>query len=176
MRSFIEGTVNAGRPVGSGQYSAKMATWGQDYGGPLRPDQIGDLASFILNWEATALAGESQVAAQPTPTPLASDASPVEIGMAAYTASGLRRLPRRAGRRWCWSAPTLAASPRALVHTVPGLSAQEYIHQSIVQPNAYIVPECPSGPCAPNLMPQTFGQTLSPAELDGLVQYLLTLE
>jgi len=59
---------------------------------------------------------------------------------------------------------------------VPGLSAEEYIHQSIVQPNAFVVPECPSGPCAPNLMPATYEQTLSPAELDGLVQYLLTLE
>ena len=57
-----------------------------------------------------------------------------------------------------------------------GLSAEEYITQSIVEPNAYIVPECPTGPCAPNLMTQTLGDTLSEAELNGLVQYLLTLE
>jgi len=42
-----------------------------------------------------------------------------------------------------------------------------YIKQSIVDPNAVIV----SG-YQPDVMPQTFGQTLSPKELDGLVAFL----
>jgi len=172
LRSFIEGTVNAGRPVDSGQYSAKMATWGQEYGGPLRPDQISDLASFVLNWETTAVTGEP-VAAEPTPTPLASDASPVEIGAAAYTAQGCAGCHGEPGGAGLVG-PNLGGLATRAGSTVPGLSAEEYIHQSIVQPNAYVVPECPSGPCAANLMPQTYEQTLSPAELDGLVQYLLT--
>lgn len=174
LRSFIEGTVNAGRPVGSGQYSAKMATWGQAYGGPLRPDQVSDLASFILNWEATAVGGEPQVA-QPTPTPLASDASPVEIGTAVYAATGCAGCHGEPGGAGLVG-PNLGGIATRAATRVPGLSAEEYIHQSIVQPNAFVVPECPSGPCAPNLMPATYEQTLSPAELDGLVQYLLTLE
>ena len=174
LRSFIEGTVNAGRPVGSGQYSAKMATWGQAYGGPLRPDQVSDLASFILNWEATAVGGEPQVA-QPTPTPLASDASPVEIGTATYAAAGCAGCHGEPGGAGLVG-PNLGGIATRAATRVPGLSAEEYIHQSIVQPNAFVVPECPSGPCAPNLMPATYEQTLSPAELDGLVQYLLTLE
>jgi len=173
LRSFIEGTVNAGRPVDSGQYSAKMATWGQEYGGPLRPDQISDLASFVLNWETTAVTGDP-VAAEPTPTPLASDASPVEIGAAAYTAQGCAGCHGEPGGAGLVG-PNLGGLATRAGSTVPGLSAEEYIHQSIVQPNAYVVPECPSGPCAANLMPQTYEQTLSPAELDGLVQYLLTL-
>lgn len=175
LRSFIEGTVNAGRPVGSGQYSAKMATWGQAYGGPLRPDQVRDVASFILNWEASAVAGESTAAAQPTPAAPAADASPVEIGMAVYAASGCAGCHGEPGGAGLVG-PNLGGLATRAATTVPGLSAEEYIHQSIVEPNAYVVPECPSGPCAPNLMPQTFGQSLSPAELDGLVQYLLTLE
>jgi mono/diheme cytochrome c family protein len=174
LRSFIEGTVNAGRPVGSGEYSAKMATWGQEYGGPLRPDQIKDVASFILNWETTAVGGEP-VAAQPTPTPLPSDASPVDIGTAAYTAQGCAGCHGEPGGAGLVG-PNLGGIATRAGSTVPGLSAEEYIRQSIVQPNAYVVPECPSGPCAPNLMPATYGQTLAPAELDGLVQYLLTLE
>lgn len=175
LRSFIEGTVNAGRPVGSGQYSAKMATWGQAYGGPLRPDQIRDVASFILNWEASAVAGGSEVAAQPTPTPPAADASPIEIGKAVYTSSGCAGCHGEPGGAGLVG-PNLGGLATRAATTVPGLSAEEYIHQSIVEPNAYVVPDCPNGPCAPGLMPQTFGQTLSPAELDGLVQYLLTLE
>lgn len=174
LRSFIEGTVNAGRPVGSGQYSAKMATWGQDYGGPLRPDQIRDVASFILNWEATAVGGEPQ-AAQPTPTPLPSDASPVDIGKAVYTAAGCAGCHGEPGGAGIVG-PNLGGLATRAGSTVPGQSAEDYIHESIVNPNAHIVPECPNGPCAANLMPQTFGQTLSPAELDGLIQYLLTLE
>ena len=56
LQSYIELTIASGRPVGSGQYAAVMPTWGEEYGGPLRPDQVGDLASYILNWESTAVA------------------------------------------------------------------------------------------------------------------------
>ena len=50
-----------------------------------------------------------------------------------------------------------------------------YIRESIVDPNAYIVP----GPSyrqadGQSVMPKTFGQTLSPAEMDDLVAFLLT--
>jgi mono/diheme cytochrome c family protein len=174
LRTFVESTVNAGRPVGSGEYSGKMATWGQDYGGPLRPDQVRDVASFILNWEATAVGGEPQ-AAQPTPTPLPSDASPVEIGEAVYTSSGCAGCHGAPGAAGIVGPSITGIATRAGT-TVPGQSAEDYIHESIVNPNTFIAPTCPNGPCAANLMPQTFAQTLSPAELDGLVQYLLTLE
>jgi nitric oxide reductase subunit C len=53
--------------------------------------------------------------------------------------------------------------------------AAGYIRESIVDPNAYIVP----GPSyrqadGQSVMPKTFGQTLSPVELDDLVAFLLT--
>lgn len=173
LRGFIEGTVEAGRPVGSGQYAAQMAAWGQTYGGPLRPDQIRDVASFILNWEHTALQGD--VVAQPTPTPLASDASPIEIGQAVYAAQGCAGCHGEPGGVGVIG-PSITGIASRAGDTVPGLSAEEYIRQSIVEPNAFIVPQCPTGPCQPGLMPQNYGQNLAPAELDGLVEYLLTLE
>ncbi|HZD88223.1 MAG TPA: cytochrome c oxidase subunit II [Gaiellaceae bacterium] len=43
-----------------------------------------------------------------------------------------------------------------------------FVRQSIVSPNAYVQPGYPA-----NLMPQTFGKTLSKQELDGLVQFLV---
>ncbi len=52
--------------------------------------------------------------------------------------------------------------------------AAAYIRQSIVDPNAYIVPECPTGPCVQGMMPATFGQTLSEEEIEALVQFLLS--
>lgn len=49
-----------------------------------------------------------------------------------------------------------------------------YVRESIVAPNAYISPECPTGPCTePSAMPANFDQALSEEQLDTLVQYLL---
>ena len=53
--------------------------------------------------------------------------------------------------------------------------AAGYIRESIVDPNAYIV----AGPTyrqadGQSVMPKTFGQTLSPTDLDDLVAFLLT--
>jgi hypothetical protein len=56
------------------------------------------------------------------------------------------------------------------------MSAEDYIHQSIVDPNAFIVPECPTGPCPADLMPQNFESVISPTDLDALIAYLMSLE
>jgi mono/diheme cytochrome c family protein len=175
LRSFIESTVNAGRPVGSGQYSAKMATWGQAYGGPLRPDQVRDVASYILNWEARATGGEQAAAATPTPAPVISG-DPVEVGKATYTAQGCVGCHGEPGGAGIIG-PNLGGIATRAGSTVAGQSAEEYIRTSIVNPNAHIVAQCPTGACtSPSAMPATYGQLLAPEQLDGLVQYLLTLE
>jgi len=44
---------------------------------------------------------------------------------------------------------------------VEGLSAEEYIRQSIQDPNAFIAPTCGSNPCPAGVMLQSFAQTLS---------------
>lgn len=56
---------------------------------------------------------------------------------------------------------------------VPGMTAEEYIHQSIVEPNTYLAPECPNGPCLPNIMPRDYRHRLSETQLKILVDYLL---
>ena len=56
---------------------------------------------------------------------------------------------------------------------VPDLSAEAYIRQSIVDPNAYLAPECPNAPCMPGIMPQNFGTRLTGEQVDLLVSYLL---
>src|SRR5690349_16651683 len=55
-----------------------------------------------------------------------------------------------------------------LDEALKGMSAQQ-ISQSISDPNATITPGYP-----PNVMPQNFGQTLTPDQLTALVQYLQT--
>jgi hypothetical protein len=55
---------------------------------------------------------------------------------------------------------------------VEGLSSEEYIRQSLLEPNAVIAPECPTGPCLPNLMVQNLDEILTAEELDAVVAYL----
>jgi len=52
----------------------------------------------------------------------------------------------------------------------PGLSAEEYIRQSILDPGAYVVPGYQDS------MPRDLGRDLSPTDLDALVAYLLSLK
>ena len=46
-------------------------------------------------------------------------------------------------------------------------SLEQFIHESIVDPNAYIAPGFPKG-----VMPTTFGQQIPADQLAQLVQYL----
>jgi cytochrome c peroxidase len=58
---------------------------------------------------------------------------------------------------------------------ISGSSAGEYIRESILDPNAFIAPECPTGGCPENVMLQTFAESLSQADLDLIVSYLSAL-
>jgi cytochrome c oxidase subunit 2 len=51
-----------------------------------------------------------------------------------------------------------------------GQSPQQYVHDSIADPGKFTVPGFPKG-----VMPSTFGQQLSPQQLDALVKYLLSV-
>jgi mono/diheme cytochrome c family protein len=51
-----------------------------------------------------------------------------------------------------------------------------YIRESIVDPQAVIVENCPNGPCSPDDgMPTLYAQTLTEEEVDALVWYLMGL-
>ena len=179
LRTYIESTVNSGRPVGSGKYSAKMATWGKAYGGPLRPDQISDVASFILNWEATALGTGSAITQTVSTTPAIDETlPPIELGKAVYAANGCAGCHGDPSANTAGAVgPTMAGIASRGGNEVAGMSAADYIRQSILQPSAHIVAQCPTGACAnPSVMPATFSTTISPKQLDGLLEYLLTLE
>ena len=53
---------------------------------------------------------------------------------------------------------------------VPGLSAEEYLRQSIVEPNAYVVDGFPTGQMFNN-----YAEVLTEEDIDNLVAFLLTL-
>lgn len=69
--------------------------------------------------------------------------------------------------------PDLSAIGYEAGGRVAGMSAAEYIDQSIVNPNAYLAPVCPNGPCLPNIMPKDYSSRLSAEQLDTLVTFLL---
>jgi len=67
--------------------------------------------------------------------------------------------------------PSLAGVATRARTRVPGLSAEAYLRQSILEPEAYIVPGFPAGQMVNNL-----GQVLTPTQVDDLVAFLLTLK
>ncbi len=64
--------------------------------------------------------------------------------------------------------PSMAGLVNRVMINETGLDAQEYIRQSILEPDAYLTAGFN------DLMPKTYGQSLSPGQLDALIAYLLT--
>lgn len=173
LRSYIAGTIAAGRPVMSADWPAPMPTWGQAYGGPLRNDQIEDLTNYVLNWQEAAVAAGPEA----TPEPVEVSGDPVERGMSFFVSKGCGGCHMIAGLEGAAGlvGPELTQIATNAVGRVEGQTAEEYIRTSILSPTAYVVPECPQGPCAA-VMPQNYGEQLATQELDDIVTYLLTLE
>ena len=71
-------------------------------------------------------------------------------------------------------------------YTGKAKTAEDYIRESILDPNAYVVPNEPGkGPYSTvnpttgqhtSVMPASIGQTLSPGDLDAIVKYLASLK
>lgn len=54
-------------------------------------------------------------------------------------------------------------------------TTEEYLLEAIQSPDAFIAPECPTGPCGAGVMPASLAQTLNADELNGIVKYLASL-
>lgn len=168
VENYIKSTISAGRP------GTVMQPWSQAYGGPLRDDEIQDITNFIMNWEPTAgQLPEGIEKAEATPIP---ESQLVTVGGELFKSEGCVSCHTIGGVSQGQVGPDLThigtvAAERAAEAGVD--SAETYIRQSIVEPDAYIAPECPSGPCPPGVMPQSFGKVLSKDRIEALVQYLL---
>ncbi len=53
----------------------------------------------------------------------------------------------------------------------PGMAAEDYLRESLLKPNAFVVQGFPSG-----VMPQNFAQMLNSKQIDDIIAYLLTLK
>ncbi|MBE7474720.1 MAG: cytochrome c oxidase subunit II [Anaerolineae bacterium] len=48
----------------------------------------------------------------------------------------------------------------------------DYIHESIVNPNAVLAAQCPTGACPAGIMPQNFSEILSEDDINSIIEYL----
>lgn len=173
FEDYIVSTISAGRLVSTrpqyvGGGRPAMPAWSEEFGGPLREDQINTLATFILNWEASAL-GEVEVDVVGTPTPVADD--PVTRGQIVYAEMGCGACHAIAGVSDGTVGPELTNIGSRAEARVEGMTAEEYLRESILDPNAHMVDGFD-----PGIMPQNFGERMESMELDDLVAFLLSLQ
>lgn len=158
LKAFLTLTVRGGRPVKSDpNYGRNMPTWSVDYGGPLRNDQIDNIVSYILNWQASAPdLGDPNA----TPTPVPGN-TPEERGKNLFTGMG------------CVGCHTFNGAGGAVgpnLTTVFAKKGADYIRESVLTPNAVVVEGF-----QPDIMPKNFKDRLKgPTDLDDIIAYLAT--
>lgn len=183
-KDYIRSAIAGGRPRASAafaNYPQRMPTWSQEFGGPMRPDQVENIVDFVMNWEATALAAAAATPAAPVDA-VGTDLN-VELpqgdaanGQLLFTGQVNGKFPCSA----CHSlqagqtlvGPSLAGIATTAAARKDGLSAEQYLHESIVQPNTYIVESFAN----PSVMPATFAAQMTKQELADLIAYLMTLK
>lgn len=147
--------------------NAAMPTWSDQFGGPLRIDQIRAVAAFVVNFEEWGL----NTKLVPTPVMAIDPDDPIALGRAVFVINGCIACHAIEGLSTGAVGPVLDGSATRAEIQVEGLSAEEYIRQSILEPGAYVVEGFADG-----VMPAVFGETISEQDLDNLVLFLLTLE
>lgn len=184
VATVASGRLNSTRPEQyAGQGIPAMPAWSDDYGGPLREDQIRYIAEFVMNWESTAPdRGQAPVMAGP---PVGTDIA-VELpegdpvnGEALANAQGCVgcHVSTATGPAWPPSAGVPGIGERAETrfsqpdYTGNAASAEQYLLESIVQTNVYVVEGY-----AENLMPGNYGSTLTAQDAADLIAYLLTIK
>jgi mono/diheme cytochrome c family protein len=186
LEDFLRSTISAGRPVPSAgtSYPQQMPTWSEAYGGPMRIDQIESVVGFILNWEERAMAG-----AEPTPVTGEMMGSDMHVVLPPGDPEAGRALAE--GTLGCAACHILSpvGPPWAATEEQPGLAvraglrigedgylgeattAEEYLIESVVRPNAYVVAGYPDNP---NPMPPNFGERITLQNMADLLAYMLT--
>lgn len=191
LEDYVELTIAAGRPARSSDWPNPMPTWSQDYGGPLRPDQVRDVAHFVLNWGLAYEEGyvEEPVAAErPTPIPRAAPEGMVGTDLETPLPEGdavrgqalfSGQEPAAGGTLTCFACHTVDGSTLvgpSLLDVKNRLpegydSIEAYLRESILLPDTYKSPGFETA-----VMSANFGDLLNPQNLADVIAYLLTLE
>jgi len=198
LKDFIHTTIAGGRPQASAKfadYPQRMPTWSQDFGGPMRSDQVDAVVAYVLNW-GLAYANATPVP-QPTVVPVGTDLTvalptgDAAAGQAAVTTLGCTACHISAGG----AAPVGPAWPAESdpngqgIGTRAGLrlseagytgdatTAEQYLFESIVSPDAYIVPgNATYAANGKSIMPHTYSTLLDAQHMADIIAYLETLK
>jgi mono/diheme cytochrome c family protein len=173
--NFIFQTIAAGRP------GTLMPTWSADFGGPLEQHQIEQLTLFILNWgEDPALCGEDVVVEAVEWPESAEDlpegdaANGAQVYEITYACGACHGDPGTPGTNAI--GPWLGNIGNEAADRVEGMSAEQYLYESILDPNKFISGGCPAGDCAePSVMPPNFGDRMSEQDMADLIAYYMSL-
>ncbi|NDJ61753.1 MAG: hypothetical protein GYB67_11550 [Chloroflexi bacterium] len=179
-------------PTGQG-----MSAWSQTAGGPLRTDQLEDLTAFILNydkgsnWTIEDLNAVVQFPIEPVdpstvvigdqPEAIGTDVDAILAELVNYTGDPVN------GQQIYNTAPYVCSSCHMNAAVAPlteltwavangerledpllaGYTPEQYLVESIVAPNDYIVPGYPA-----NVMTQNFGERMPYQDLADILAYL----
>jgi mono/diheme cytochrome c family protein len=176
LEDYIISTVSSGRTTSSrpdqfaGQGSPAMPAWSDQFGGPLRQDQIENVATFILNWEETAIEGVViEDLATPTPSPEEAQ-DPVARGQRVFLDKGCGGCHTIEGLSAGTVGPNQTTIGSVAETRIPGMPAEDYIHESIMDPSAYVVEGYPD-----DVMPKNYSELLETEQITDLVAFLLSL-
>ena len=172
-QAFIEGTITTGRPWNG------MPTWGSDFGGPLAPYEVGYVADYVMNFAEGELCLEAPEPPPPWPEsvtelPAGDAANGEELYNVTYGCAACHGDIAVEGSN---ATGPWAGNFQNLDETrIAGYSAADYVYESILLPNAFISPDCPTGQCAgpPSAMPDNFGLRMGEnfQEMADIMAYL----
>jgi mono/diheme cytochrome c family protein len=159
-RQLLTRTIDRGR-------GAVMAAYGRDNGGPLNAEQIANLVDYIQHghWPVPPVEGEAAVLVQQGATAGGAGAAGGSRGAQLFTANGCSGCHQIKGQGGTIG-PNLSTIGTTAAERKPGMSAEEYLRESITNPSAFVVQGYQAG-----VMP-AFAQ-LSADDLKALVDYLL---
>lgn len=189
LNDYIVSTVSGGRLNSTrpdqypGNGSPAMPAWSDQIGGPLREDQIHNIAAFITNWESTApdRGQVSEMEGEAVGTDMTQELFPGDVarGEELATSQGCVgcHVSTTTGPAWAPSEGEPGIGDRAATrfeqpdYTGQANTAEQYLFESVVSPNIFVVEGY-----LPNLMPGTYSESLTIMDVSDLIAYMMTIK
>lgn len=197
LDGYLRSTLVSGRPLSIYYgWPGAMPAWGEQAGGPLRQDEIENLVKFLMDYKDQSLKLTPNDIRQdfklPAEKGASAEADKVVIGENAdimaldltggnaengstlytkYACAGCHSTPGGAAYSFAPTAGTLTRveNVRLKDAALDGYTPAQYLAESILYPNKYIVPGGTAG-----VMPQLFATQLSIEELRDILAYIET--
>ena len=174
LDSYIYSTMAHGRLIATrakyagNAMTAVMAPWLQEYGGPLRPDQLRSLTAFVLNWKDTAL-GKVKLVELELPKVNLSDPQTISRGKAVFmnhcaqchTIEGVSTARQKG--------PDLSKAAGLAASRKSDLEPEQYLRESFLVPGAFVVKGF-----EPAALGYSCGGVITARDMDDVVGFLLS--